>query len=172
MRRHRAILVGAGLWAAVAAAQTGAVHLAPTSFRVIYGMLSCCDATPDCDRISREIDALYAADKECLMITLGNPVELELTFETSVEPNGFQVRIVSNTSWQDVVTLRNWDDGGFDEIPMSEAAEDGSSVSGIVPASYLHPGTGRIVLRLTSYALAPARDDKTIDVVDIVIPPP
>lgn len=173
MRRHRAILWAAGLWSAAAVAQsTTPVHLSPISFRVTSGELKCCDPAPGCPRVSREIEALDEEDGKCLRIGLGSPVEMELTFQTSTAPAPFRIFVVSNTSWHDVIALRNWDSGGYDVIPMSEPAADGTSVSGTVPASYVETGTGTIVLKMTSYVDPLGRDDKTVDVVDIVIPPP
>lgn len=146
----------------------------PTYFSVIRGTLTCCEVTQICDHITLGIDALYATDGACLKLVPDvseDLVHVELGFQVPSGPPSFQVNIVSDGAWQDLIAVRNWAQGSFDEIPMGSTATDGSSISIPLGTDYVDPTSGTILVWLLSQPLAPERDEKTLDEVEIVIPP-
>ena len=173
MKRSFTILLGAGWWTILFTTQGLAANLSPTNYTVLSGRLAWGQiTTPLCDQMTGDLDALWEQDGECLRFvpsTGEDTVKVELAFQTTAAPGPFELWLVSDGAWHEVL-VKNWTTGDWDDLPMITAA--GTSVSSAADADYVDPSSGTIMVTISTYGAGPARDDKTLDEVEIIIPPP
>ena len=174
MKRSIAILLAAGLGVTVAATPSLAVNLGPASYHMITGWMRCCPTTDLCREISREVEALSDEDGVCLSFDAdpgGDRVTVELVFYSTLEPGPFLLKLVADGEWHEV-KLMNWSTGELDDLPLTPTAEE-TTWSGVGDVEHVDAATGAIVVTLSATYPDPlARDEKTLDEVEIVIPPP